>query len=190
MKKQICGDPFAFPTPIFIVATYSEDGTPNAMNAAWAGVSVSKPACITVSIQKVRKTYENIMNLQEFTINIPSKKYIKESDYFGMISGYKSNKFAATGLTAIKAENVNAPYIEEFPVNIECKVKNVTEVGTHFVIIGEIVNVIADEECFNEKGKVTLESVDTIIFDPINRAYHEIGTVVGKAFSIGKEFIK
>ncbi len=189
MKIKIEGNKFAFPTPIFIVSTYNEDGTPNAMNAAWAGVGVSNPPCITVSIQKTRKTYENIMNLNEFVVNIPSKEFIIEADYFGLSTGFKTNKFDDTGLNAVKAQNVNAPYIEEFPINIECKVINVTEIGSHFIIIGEVNGAQANEECFNESGKVDFENSAQIVFDPINLAYHEVGKNIGKSFSIGKEFI-
>ena len=189
MKRTIKGEPFAFPTPVFIVASYNEDMTPNAMNAAWAGASVSNPPCITVSIQKPRKSYDNIAKTKEFTVNIPNEKYIKEADYFGMVSGHKTAKFEDTKLTAVKAEYVNAPYIEEFPINIECRVKQITEIGTHFIIIGEILNVIANEECFNENGKVTLENSGAVVYDPISRKYHKVSDTIGKAFSIGKEFI-
>ncbi len=190
MKKKITGEPFAFPTPIFIVATYNEDGSPNAMNAAWAGVSVSKPPCLTVSLQGQRKTYENIKRTGEFTVNIPNKKTMKEADYFGMISGHKTNKFADTGLTATKAEFVDAPFIEEFPVCFECKVREITEIGTHCIIIGEILNSMADESLFNENGKASLENADGFIFDPVTLTYLNVGEVVGKAFSIGREFKK
>ncbi len=190
MKKTITGEPFAFPTPIFIIGTYDQDGTPNAMNAAWAGVSVSAPPCVTVSVRKERKTYENIQELKEFTVNIPNKSVLKEADYFGMISGHKAQKFEAVGLTAVKAEHVNAPYIEEFPVNFECKVVETTEIGSHIIIIGEILNAMADEGCFNENGKVTLHGSGAVAFDPTTRNYHEIGEVAARAFSYGKDLLK
>ena len=179
--------PFAFPTPVFIIGTYDENGNPNVMNAAWGGICNSIPPCINISVRKERLTYQNLMSSNCFTINLPSEQYAKEADYFGIASGSKENKFEKTKLTPIKGEKVNAPYISEFPIAIECEVKEIFELDSHVQFIGDIKNIIADEECFDENGKLDIQKAHLIAYDPSSSTYYKIGDKVGKAFSIGKE---
>ena len=187
MKKSLGAKTIVFPTPTFIVGTYDKEGKPNVMNAAWGGICASSPPCVAVSLRKNRYTYENIMDRKAFTISIPSKTYAKEADYFGMVSGRETDKFSATGLTPVKGTLVDAPYVKEFPINLECKVIQTVDIGSHTQIIGEIVDIKVDEAMLGEKGLPDIEKMELIMFDPANSRYHVAGEDVGKAFQIGNE---
>jgi flavin reductase (DIM6/NTAB) family NADH-FMN oxidoreductase RutF len=122
-----------------------------------------------------------------FTISIPSENYVKEADYFGIASGKKVDKFLATGLTPVKSDLVDAPYVKEFPLILECKVINIVEIGLHTEFIGEILDVKADSSVLNEKNLPDIEKVKPIIWNIAGMTYHKVGNSVGQAFSIGKE---
>jgi flavin reductase (DIM6/NTAB) family NADH-FMN oxidoreductase RutF len=187
MKKSLGAKPLAFPTPVWIVGTYDKEGKPNVMTIAWGGICCSKPPCINISLRKATYSYDNIIDRKAFTINIPSEKFVKEVDYFGIATGRNTDKFAATGLTPVKSELVDAPYVKEFPLVIECKMIHNVEVGLHILFVGEIKDVKADESMLNENGVPDIERVLPILFAPEIRTYHGIGKTLGKAFSIGKE---
>ena len=185
MKKNLGANTLAFPTPVFIVGTYNEDGTPNAMNVAWGGVAASVPPAVAISIREERQTYENIKNKGAFTVNIADEAHLAEADYFCLVSGSEVSKFDNVDMTAVKSEFVDAPYIEEFPVAMECKVMDIREVGGHIHIIGEIINVVADEAVLNDKGIIDVEKVKAIAYDPADNNYTAASKIVGKAFSAG-----
>ncbi len=187
MKKSLGANIIVPTTPVWVVGTYDKDGKPNVMTAAWGGVCCSKPPCIYVSLRKATYTYGNIVERKAFTVSIPSETYTKEADYFGIITGKKVDKFAATGLTAVKSDLVDAPYVKEFPLVIECKVIKIVEIGLHTEFIGEIVDVKADSSVLNEKNLPDIEKVNPIIWNPAGMSYHKVGKSVGQAFSIGKE---
>ncbi len=187
MKKSLGIKPLAFPTPAWIVGSYDKEGKPNVMTIAWGGICCSKPPCINISLRKATYTYDNIIEKKAFTINIPSEKYVKEVDYFGIATGRNTDKFAATGLTPVKSELVDAPYVEEFPLVLECKLINNIEIGIHTLFVGEIMDIKAEESILNDKEVPDIESALPILFAPENRTYHGIGKSLGKAFSIGKE---
>jgi flavin reductase (DIM6/NTAB) family NADH-FMN oxidoreductase RutF len=187
MKKSLGSRALAFSTPVWVVGTYDKDGKPNVMTAAWGGICCSKPACVCVSLRKHRYSYNNIVDRQAYTISIPSEKFAKETDYFGIVSGRNTDKFSATGLTAVKSDLVDAPYIDNFPLVLECKVLHTIEIGVHTQFIGEIMDVKADEAVLGEKGWPDIEKVKPIIYGPEIGTYHGIGKFLGKAFSIGKE---
>jgi len=132
-------------------------------------------------------SYDNIIKKRAFTINIPSEKYAKEADYFGIATGSKTDKFADTGLTPVKSDLVDAPYIKEFPLILECKMTHKTEIGIHILFVGEIVDVKAEESVLGENGLPDINKVQPVLFAPEARTYHGIGKTIGKAFSIGKE---
>jgi flavin reductase (DIM6/NTAB) family NADH-FMN oxidoreductase RutF len=187
MKKSLGAKTILYPTPVLIVGTYNKEGKPNVMTAAWGGISCSVPPCIAVSLRKATYSYSNITEQKAFTISLPSEKYVKQADYFGMASGREEDKFAVTGLTPVKSDLVNAPYVKEFPVVIECKVLHTFEIGLHTQFIGEILDVKVDEAVLGKDKLPALEKVKPIVFVPENRAYHVIGQYLAKAFSIGKE---
>lgn len=187
MKKSIGAKTIVYPTPVFIVGTYDKDGKPNVMNAAWAGICCSSPPCVSVSLRKATYTYGNIMEHRAFTVNIPSQDFVKEADYFGIASGRDGNKFSATGLTPAKSDLVNAPYVKEFPLILECKLLHTLEIGLHTLFVGEILDVKADETVLGDGGQPDIEKIKPLIFSPEIPAYYGVGKYLGKAFSIGKE---
>jgi len=187
MKKSLGARTLAFPTPVWVVGTYDAAGTPNIMTAAWAGIVCSQPPCVGVSLRKATYTYGNMMLKKAFTINVPGAAHVKEADYCGIASGKAGNKFTASGLTPVKGDLVDAPFVREFPLVLECKIIHTLEIGLHTLFVGEILDVKAEEEVLGEKGLPDIEKVKPIIFGPEIRTYHGIGPYLGKPFSIGKE---
>jgi flavin reductase (DIM6/NTAB) family NADH-FMN oxidoreductase RutF len=187
VKKSLGARALAFTTPVWVVGTYDKDDKPNVMTAAWGGICCSKPPCIYVSLRKPRYSYNNIVVRKAFTVSVPSEDFVKQADYFGIASGRNRDKFAATGLTAVKSDLVDAPYVKEFPFVLECNVIHTLEIGVHTQFIGEIMDVKVDEVVLGEKGLPDIEKLKPIIFGPEIHTYHGIGKFLGKAFSIGKE---
>ena len=187
MKKSLGVKSLACPTPLWVIGTYDREGKPNVMTIAWGGICCSKPQSVNISLRKDRYSYNNIIEKKAFTINIPSENYAKEADYFGIATGSKTNKFADTGLTPVKSDLVDAPYIKEFPLILECRMTHDLEIGTHTLFVGEIVDVKADESVLGEKMLPDINKVLPVLFAPEVRTYHGVGKTLGKAFSIGKQ---
>lgn len=183
MKKSIGAKTLIYPNPVLLVGTYDESGKPNIMTASWGGICCSDPPCVAVSIRQARYTYKNILLQKAFTINIPSEKFVKESDYCGIYSGRDENKFEKTGLSPIKSELVEAPYVDEFPVVLHCKLKDIVQIGVHTQFIGEILDVMADEELLNDKNIPLIEKVAPILYDYGAKAYYGIGSKLIDGFS-------
>jgi flavin reductase (DIM6/NTAB) family NADH-FMN oxidoreductase RutF len=188
MKKSIGAKTVVYPTPVFIVGTYDKEGRPNVMNAAWGGICCSSPPAVMVALRKATYTYGNIVAQKAFTVSIPSRDYVEEADYFGIASGRDEDKFFATGLTPVKSPLVNAPYVDEFPFALECRLIHTLEIGLHTAFIGEILDIKAEEEVLGKDGITEIEKVRPILFDPGNRRYFATGGFLGDAFSIGKKF--
>src|SRR5665647_2088511 len=187
MKKSLGAETIVPTTPVWVVGTYNQDGKPNVMTAAWGGVCCSKPPCVYVSLRKATYTYNNIVERNAFTVSIPSENYTKDADYFGIATGKKVDKFAATGLTTVKSDLVDAPYVKEFPLILECKVIKIVEIGLHTEFIGEIMDVKADSSVLNEKNLPDIKKMKPIIWNMAGMTYHKVGNPTGQAFSIGKE---
>lgn len=186
MKKSIGAKTMIYPTPVVVVGTYDKDGKANVMTAAWAGICCSMPPCIGVSLRKATYTYGNIMDRKAFTVSVPAEEYAKQADYFGIVSGRDVDKFSSAGLTPVKSELVDAPYVKEFPLVLECRLLNTVEIGLHTQFIGEIVDVKADAEVLADDGMPNIEKIRPMIFAPERRSYHGVGKYLGRAFSIGK----
>ena len=187
MKSSLGAATIVPTTPVWVVGTYNREGKPNVMTAAWGGICCSKPPCLYVSLRKATSTYSNIVERKAFTVSIPSEKHVKEADYFGIASGKKVDKFLVTGLTPVKSDLVDAPYVNEFPLIFECTVIKIVEIGLHTEFIGEIMDVKADSFVLNEKNLPDIEKVKPIIWNMAGMTYHKVGSPVGQAFSIGKE---
>jgi flavin reductase (DIM6/NTAB) family NADH-FMN oxidoreductase RutF len=190
MKKSLGAKTILYPTPVLIVGTYDTDDKPNVMTAAWGGICCSSPPCIAVALRKATYSYGNIIHQNCFTVSIPSEQHVRYADYFGMVSGKKTDKFAATGLTPVKSTLVNAPYIKEFPFALECKLLQKIELGLHTQFIGEILDIKADEGVLDQNGQLDIEKVKPILYAPEANTYYGIGTLLGKAFSIGQDVKK
>jgi flavin reductase (DIM6/NTAB) family NADH-FMN oxidoreductase RutF len=169
-----------------VVGTYNEDGNANAMTAAWGGVASSKPPCISVSLRAATATHGNIVARKAFTISLPGVANATQADYFGMVSGREHDKFADTGCTPVRSDLVDAPYVGEFPLVLECDLVATTELGLHTQFVGEVRDVKADESVLTPGGAIDLELLKPIIFAMGAQAYFGIGELVGKAWSMGK----
>ncbi len=189
MKKSVGAKTIIFPTPVLIVGTYDTSGKPNLMAAAWGGICCSKPPCVSISLRKATYTYGNIVEKKAFTINILSEDHVKEADYYGIATGRDADKYAVTGITPVKSDLVDAPYGQEFPMILECKLLHTVEIGLHTQFIGEIMDIKADEEVLGDNGLPDIAKVKSFLFDPANRGYYGFGKCLGKAFSIGRELM-
>jgi len=187
VKISLGAKTLVYPTPVLIVGTYDKEDNPNMMTVAWGGICCSSPPCAAVSLREATYTYKNIIERKAFSINIPSERYVVESDYVGMTSGKKENKFLKTGLTAVHCEHVDAPYIEEFPLILECQLLHTVEIGLHTQFIGEIIDAKADVSVIDEEKIPSIEKVKPILFAPESRTYYGLGPFLGPAFSIGKK---
>jgi len=187
MKRSLGAKTHLYPTPVLVVGTYDKAGKPNVMTAAWAGVCCSSPPCVAVSLRKATYTFGNIQERAAFTVSVPSQDYIRQADYFGMASGRDTDKLQAAGLTAIKSDLVDAPYVKEFPLVLECKLLRSVEIGLHTEFIGEILDVKADEAVLGADGLPDIERIKPALFSPESRKYHAVGKYLGKAFSVGRE---
>jgi flavin reductase (DIM6/NTAB) family NADH-FMN oxidoreductase RutF len=187
MKKSLGAATILYPTPVWVIGSYDKGGKPNAMTASWAGICCSDPPAVTISIRRERHSYDNIMEKKAFTVNVPSEKYVKETDYFGIRSGKKEDKFSITGLTPVKSDIVDAPYIDEFPLAAECKLLHTLEVGAHTMFVGEILDVKADESVIGGDGTIDAEKLKTFLFDTSNLKYFRTGKYLAQGFSAGLE---
>jgi flavin reductase (DIM6/NTAB) family NADH-FMN oxidoreductase RutF len=185
MKKSLGAKTLVYPTPVFVVGTYDKAGKPNAMTAAWGGICCSKPPCVAVSLRKATATYENIMARRAFTISIPSEEHVNQADYLGLVSGRIVDKFAVAKLTPVKSDLVDAPYVQEFPLVLECRLAHTIELGLHTQFVGEILDVKSEEGVL-EGGLVAIKKMNPLVFTPDTQSYYGIGKFVGKAFSVGK----
>lgn len=185
MKKSLGAKCLAFPLPAFLVGSYDAGGRANIMTAAWGGIASSDPPCISVSVRPSRLTHESILASKAFTVNIPNAKLAAATDFAGMLSGRTVDKFARAGLSAVKSDLVNAPYVAECPVVLECELYKTVELGVHTMMIGKIMDVKADEGLEGEGSLLDMAKVDPIVFNT-GGDYHRVGEPIGKAFSIGK----
>jgi len=186
MKKSFGAKTLVFPTPVWVVGTYDRNGKPNVMTAAWGGICCSSPPCLAVSLRKATYTYGNIVERNSFTISVPSESHAREADYVGTVSGRNVDKFVATKLTPVPGSFVDAPYIGEFPLVIECRLLHTIEIGLHTQFVGEILDVKAEDSVCDGEGHVDIEKVKPMLFAPEINTYHGVGRLLGHAFSIGK----
>ncbi|MDR3225095.1 MAG: flavin reductase family protein [Clostridiales Family XIII bacterium] len=187
MKKSIGIRETIFPNPVMILGTYDKDGVPDAAAFAWGGIASSGPEAISVAVRPSRYTHENLMLKKAFTINLPSPEYVEESDYFGIVSGRDVNKFERTGLTPVKGDFVDAPYIEEFPVNIECALAHTLDLGAHTLFIGEVKDIKIDE-ALQTDVKGLWSATRILTYDSLALSYRLPGEEIAKAFSCGLKF--
>lgn len=182
MRKNFGAKPMCYPMPVYIIATYNSDGTANAMNAAWGGISEEQE--ISICISEDHKTTENILERKAFTVSMATAKYMAACDYVGIVSGSKEpTKFAKAGFHATKSEFVDAPLIDELPMALECRLISYDPESCR--LVGQIVNVSADESVLGENGKVDVSKLQPITYDPMNHHYLALGEKVGQAFHDG-----
>ncbi len=184
-RKSFGAKPLSYPQPVWIIGTYDENGTPDAMNAAWGGISESNQ--VSVCLTPSHRTCKNFAKTGAFTVSMADADHVAGCDYVGMTSGDKTpDKFQKAGFTATKSELVNAPIINELGVCLECKVIEFNR--DTCILKGEIVNVSVDEK-YLTNGKVDVAKVKPIAFDPFNNAYHVLGAKVGDAWGSGRNLL-
>jgi flavin reductase (DIM6/NTAB) family NADH-FMN oxidoreductase RutF len=186
MKKSLGAKMILYPTPILVVGTYDAQGEPNLMTAAWGGLCCSVPPCVAVSLRKATYSYANIIARKGFTISIPSEAYVRDVDFLGVASGKHEDKFEVTGLTPVKSDVVDAPYVAEFPLVLECRLMRTMELGLHTLFIGEIMDVKIDDAVLDANGVPDLSKLKPLCYAPESHTYHGMGPSLGTAFSVGK----
>jgi flavin reductase (DIM6/NTAB) family NADH-FMN oxidoreductase RutF len=170
--------------PAFLVATYDQNGQPNVMTAAWGAILCSEPPYLGVSIRPGRWTHSGIVKNKAFTVNIPKSAQATDVDYAGIFSGKEHDKLSKASFTPVKSEIVDAPYLNECPVVVECNLEKSIELGSHTLFVGLIMDVKANEHTI-VNGKLDVSKIDPLVYSPTNE-YYQIGSFVAKAFSIGK----
>lgn len=169
--------------PVLMVATYNEDGSVNVMNAAWG--TMQERGTVALNLTETHKTVQNIKARGAFTVSIADAAHVVEADYFGVASGNKiPDKLEKSGLTASRAEMVDAPVITEFPLCLECQFIEYQNNDYGCGVIGKVVNVTADERVMPD-GKLDMSLVNAIAFDPYTHGYYRVGERVGEAFKDG-----
>jgi flavin reductase (DIM6/NTAB) family NADH-FMN oxidoreductase RutF len=181
MRKNLGAKAILYPMPVLIIGSYDENGVPDAMNAAWGGIS--EETQISICVSEDHKTTANILSRKAFTVSIADAENVIAADYVGIVSGNNEpDKIKKAGWTAVKSKNVNAPLFNQLPLALECKLISYDEESCR--LVGEIVNVCADERILTD-GKVDLSKFSPITYDPVNHDYITLGDKVGKAFSDG-----
>ena len=184
MRKNFGAKPYTYPQPVLIIAAYDENGTPDAMNAAWGGISDDTQ--ISMCLSAGHKTVKNIRARKAFTVSMADAAHVVACDYVGIVSGNKvPDKFEKAGFHATKSEFVDAPLIDELPMTLECTLVSYDPETCR--LVGEIVNVSADERILDENGKIDPAKLEPITFDPVNNAYLKLGEKVGNAFKDGMQ---
>lgn len=178
-KRSVGIKSYLYPQPAMVIGSYDKDGKPNIMTAAWIGICNSDPLSIAVSLRPATYSYGNITETKSFTVNIPSSQLSKYVSYAGRFSGRDVDKFKETGLTPVKGEFVNAPYVKEFPIVIECEVTAIHELGSHRQFIGKVIDVKADEAILDAKGNVDLNLLNPIIY--AGGSFYETGSLIPRA---------
>ena len=184
--KEFKNKPLCFPQPVFMIGTYNIDGSANLMNAAWGGISNDDEISLCISAE--HRTTLNFLRTKALTISMATKKFVRECDYFGIVSGEKEKKIEKANFHPIKAPHVNAPIFDELPLSMECEVLSYDKESCRLVC--RIINVLAQDSILNEKGKVDPELLEPISFDPFNNAYLVVKEKVGDAFKDGVELLK
>lgn len=175
-----------YPVPAVLVSCRDKKGNDNVLTVAWAGTICSDPAMLSISVRKERYSYPMIKESGEFVVNLTTKELVRATDYCGVKSGREEDKFAAAGLTKGEAEKINAPIIMESPVNLECRVVNVLEMGSHDMFLAEVVNVQVSDEYMDEKGGFHLNDANLLAYS--HGEYYALGEKLGTfGYSVRKQ---
>lgn len=181
MRKNFGAKPIFYPMPVFIIASYDENGIPDAMNAAWGGICESNQ--ISLCLRAKHKTIKNILARKAFTVSMATVDTLASCDYVGLVSGNDvENKLERAGFHTVKSASVDAPLIEELPMALECKLISYDPQTSRMV--GEIVNICADESILTD-GTIDPAKLHPITYDGMNCAYYALGAKVGNAYCDG-----
>ena len=190
MKKNLKLRTLMYPAPAVVASAYDKEGNVDACTLAFATMCSHKPPCVLIAINSTlkRKTLKSILETNAFCIGFPSIENLSEIDYLGIETGYNVNKIEKIDFTSTPALKIYAPIINEFKLSMECEVKHIVDVGSHTQIFGEVVNIQAEDEIINEKGKIDFKKLNPIIYDDVGYDYYKVGEKIASAFNIGKKF--
>lgn len=182
MRKDFGSQTWLYPMPVLIIATYDEDGKPNAMTAAWGGIHDNDQIAVCIDI--AHKTAANVTARKCFTVSIADASHVTECDYVGIVSGNDDpDKFAKAGFHALPSALIDAPVIAELPMALECRLVSFdSKTGC---TVGEIINVSADTSVLDEEGKIDVEKLAPVTYDPVHHKYIKLGASAGNAFKDG-----
>ena len=180
MKISLGPKAYALPSPVWVIGSYSAHEQPNIMVASWCSVCCTNPPCLGVSIRNNRATIDGIIEHSAFTVNIPSRDYLAEVDYVGTVSGVSCDKFSKTGLTAVRSKLVDAPYVREFSLILECSLLHRLEIGSHTQFIGQVFDVKANPEVLDDQTIPLAARIDPLISCAGDRAYFALGNYLAQ----------
>ena len=181
--------PWLFPMPTYMIGTYNEDESVDLMMMAWGGICAEN--MVALNLEEDHKTVANLKQRGAFTLAIPGRDTLAESDYLGLVSANQvPDKYAHTGLHAHKSSRVDAPVVAEYPVTLECRVLEMQEQPYGLRVLGEIVNVMADEKVLDELGRIDCGKIDAFLFDQMRNDYYAVGEACGKAWHSGAPLLK
>ena len=178
-KKRIAPDTLLNPMPVVMVSCQLPGEKPNLITLAWAGIASSKPPTISIAIRPSRYSFEIIKKTGEFVIAVPDKSMVEAVDYCGCVSGREVDKFAKTGLTPIEASEVKPPLVAQAPINLECKVSQLLDLGAHHLFLGEVVAVHVDEKVTSEGIKIDVDLSSPIVYCYGSHEYRAVGEKLG-----------
>lgn len=182
MRKDFGTKTVVTPLPVLMIATYDETGVADVMNAAWGGQCAGNHVALNLSSHK---TTDNLKLKKAFTVSFATKSTLVISDYFGLESGREVDKISKAGVHIEKSKHVDAPMVAEYPLTLECKVVDIQELLGETRIVGEVVNMSADESILNEEGNIDIDKLEPISFDSTTASYRVLGGIVGNAFKDG-----
>jgi len=186
LKRQLGSCVTYFPQPTTIITSIDADNNANVMTASWVGIVSKTPPTMAISLNKERKTYENISLNKEFVVNMVPASLVVEADYCGIRSGNKEDKLEQSGLSLEASEIVKVPLLADSPLNVECRLLEEVELGDYRLLLGEILQIHAAESAFDESGKMDARRFDPLVYLGGIREYWDLGTLRGQAYSDGK----
>jgi flavin reductase (DIM6/NTAB) family NADH-FMN oxidoreductase RutF len=191
-KKELKMRALVAPTETVIVSAYDSEGKAGACTLAFYMVSSHVPPCVTIAINAMqrRKTLRDILKTKAFVLGFPSAEQVREADYLGVESGYRTDKLKNIGFTTSGARCVNAPIIDQLALSLECEVVHAVTIGSHTQVTGEVKRIVADESILNGRDRVVLEKLQPLIYDEEEGVYHGIGTMIAPAFKTGAALMK
>jgi flavin reductase (DIM6/NTAB) family NADH-FMN oxidoreductase RutF len=189
-KRSLGAKTIAPPAPAWLICSYDAEGKPNMMTASWVGMACSDPPAVTISLREATYTFGNIKERGAYTVNIPSRKLAAVTAYAGVVSGRDTDKFADTGLTAVKSDLVDAPYIKECELVLECRLIKTVHLGRHTMFIGEIIDVKADEEILDEKGTPDPAKHDAFVWSIGGYGFYGVGPHIGGVGELAGKYMK
>lgn len=190
MEKTTLGPrTLIYPMPVLLVGA-SVDDRPNFMAVAWSGIACDEPPMISVALRHRRYTLKGVRHNESFSVNVPSSDMVVEADYCGIVSGAQADKAEACRFKVFYGKMDKVPLIEQCPINLECKVIHILDLGSHALVIGKIEETWVSNDCLTA-GKPDIDKIKPFAYIPsITKQYHKVGDAIGEAYLLGKKIKK